>query len=103
MADLEPVSLLAGKWTSLVLLACMDRPVRFSELERALPDVSKRMLTQTLRRLEASGLLVRLAYAEVPPKVTYEATEVARELRQPLTELAAWAIRHRHRAGGRPT
>lgn len=99
MADLHPLSLLTGRWTPHVLLACMGGPQRFTDLTLAVPAVSRQMLTRTLRRLETAGLITRTVHPGFPPRVTYEATAAARELQQPLTELAAWAIRHRHLAG----
>lgn len=97
MPDRDLLALLAGRWTPHVLLACMDRPRRFSELGRALPQVSRRMLTYTLRSLETAGLLTRTVHPN--RAVTYEATPMAGELRGALTDLAAWAIRHRHLTG----
>ena len=69
-----------GKWSVPILLAAIDGPVRFSQLERLIQGISRRMLTLTLRNLERDGLLIRTVYPTVPPKVEYTATEMAREL-----------------------
>lgn len=84
-----------GKWSVPILLAAIDGPVRFSELERFIQGISRRMLTLTLRNLERDGLLVRTVYPTVPPKVEYTATDMARELHASLSGLTDWAERHR--------
>jgi len=84
-----------GKWSVSILLAAIAGPVRFSELERLVEGISRRMLTLTLRNLERDGLLVRTVYPTVPPKVEYTATEMARELHDSLAALVGWAERHR--------
>ncbi|HLL67330.1 MAG TPA: helix-turn-helix domain-containing protein [Micromonosporaceae bacterium] len=84
-----------GKWSIGIIVAASEGPVRFTELERAIEGISRRMLTLTLRNLERDGLLTRTVYPTVPPKVEYRATEMARELYSALTELTTWAQRHR--------
>ena len=84
-----------SKWSVSILLAAIAGPVRFSELERMVEGISRRMLTLTLRNLERDGLLIRTVYPTVPPKVEYTATEMARELHGTLTGLIGWAERHR--------
>jgi DNA-binding HxlR family transcriptional regulator len=84
-----------GKWSIGILVAASDGPVRFTELERAVEGISRRMLTLTLRNLERDGLLVRTVYPTVPPKVEYTATPMARELYDSLITLTTWAHRHR--------
>ena len=91
----EVIDHVAGKWSIGVIVAAADGPVRFTELERAVEGVSRRMLTLTLRKLERDGLLVRTVYPTVPPKVEYELTDMARELLETLQQLTAWAERHR--------
>ena len=65
--------------------------MRFKEIEQAIPDISQKMLTRTLRDLEADGLVTRHAYAEVPPRVEYELTDRARTLTPLLSQLVGWA------------
>ena len=65
-----------------------------SSTRRHLPDVSKKMLTQTLRALERDGLLKRKVYAEVPPRVDYDLTRLGRTFLEPVTSLCAWAQAH---------
>ncbi|MFB9659921.1 winged helix-turn-helix transcriptional regulator [Glycomyces mayteni] len=85
----------AGKWSVSILVAAIRNPVRYTELERSVPGISRRMLTLTLRNLERDGLLTRTVYPTVPPKVEYAATDSARELYGHLTGLLEWAERHR--------
>lgn len=82
---------LGDKWTTLVVLALAQRPHRFSELRRAIPDVSKRMLTQSLRDLERDGLAAREVFPTNPPSVEYRLTELGESLLDPLSALVVWA------------
>lgn len=82
------------KWMSLVMVSLSQRPRRFSEIERDLPDISKRMLTQTLRDLERDGLITRTVYPTKPPSVEYRLTDLGVSLLEPLAALLAWADRH---------
>jgi DNA-binding HxlR family transcriptional regulator len=91
---LEVLNRISGKWSISILLETTRGPVRFTELERSLRGISRRMLTLTLRNLERDGLLVRTVYPTVPPKVEYEATPMARELYDSLLGLTGWAQRH---------
>ena len=91
----EVLDHVAGKWSIGVIVAAAHGPVRFTELERSIKGISRRMLTLTLRKLERDGLLVRTVYPTVPPRVEYELTGMARELYESLAALTAWAERHR--------
>lgn len=83
------------KWSNLVVTALSGGPQRFSALAREIPDISKRMLTETLRELERDGLLTRTVYATKPPSVTYELTELGHELLVAMATLVKWAnLRH---------
>jgi DNA-binding HxlR family transcriptional regulator len=91
----EVLDRVGGKWSVQILVAAVRGPIRFTELERSIEGVSRRMLTLTLRNLERDGLLIRTVYATVPPKVEYSATPMAHELHAHLVGLTAWAQRHR--------
>ncbi|GAA2312069.1 helix-turn-helix domain-containing protein [Nonomuraea roseoviolacea subsp. roseoviolacea] len=84
----------SGHGAIQVILAASDGPIRFTDLERAVEGVSRRMLTLTLRHLERDGLLERRVYPTVPPEVEYRATPMALELREALLTLTDWARRH---------
>ncbi|MFJ9786330.1 transcriptional regulator, HxlR family [Amycolatopsis pretoriensis] len=92
---LEVINRISGKWAIGILLEAIRGPVRFTELERAVNGISRRMLTLTLRNLERDGLLERTIYPTVPPRVEYEATAMAKELYQSLSGLLGWAEQHR--------
>ena len=85
---------IGDKWSILVLLTLDGtlQPMRFKAIEAAIPDISQKMLTQTLRDLEADGLVQRHAYAEVPPRVEYELTDRSRSLLPHIHDLVGWAL-----------
>lgn len=85
------VELLADKWTAVVLYGLSEGPVRHGELVELIGGISRKVLTQTLRRLEAHGLIHRHAYAEVPPRVEYELTPLGATLLEPIHVLTEWA------------
>ncbi|GAA3188213.1 winged helix-turn-helix transcriptional regulator [Dactylosporangium siamense] len=91
----ELVDRVAGKWSVCILVAAADGPIRFTELERAISGISRRMLTLTLRNLERDGMLVRTVYPTVPPRVEYSLTPMALELHAALLAITTWAERHR--------
>ncbi|NKB29035.1 MAG: transcriptional regulator [Rhodobacteraceae bacterium] len=66
---------------------------RISEINRAIPDISQRMLTQTLRKLERDGLVLRSVTPSIPPRVDYEITELGRSLFEAITAMEKWAVR----------
>lgn len=85
------VELIADKWTVVVLYGLSQGPVRHGELIEMIGGISRKMLTQTLRRLESHGLVCRHAYAEVPPRVEYELTPLGSTLIEPIHMLTEWA------------
>ncbi|HLL37841.1 helix-turn-helix domain-containing protein [Streptomyces sp. NPDC052676] len=91
----EVLDRISGKWSIQIILAAAEKPVRFTELERSIPGISRRMLTLTLRSLERDGLLVRTVYPTVPAKVVYSVTDSARELHDAFLTLMDWAERNR--------
>jgi len=85
----------SGRWTLGILTVTAQGQVRFSELQRSVRGISRRMLTLKLRQLERDGLLVRTVYPTVPPRVEYALTDIASELLDTLRGLTDWAVRHR--------
>lgn len=86
------VARFGNKWSLLVLLVIDNAViVRFKELGRMIPDISTRILSATLKTLEADGLINRKAYAEVPPKVEYSLTETGKSLIPLIMQLTEWA------------
>ena len=92
----QVIDRVGDKWTVMVVGHLSQHShLRFNALMRAVPGVSHRMLTLTLRGLEREGLVSRTAYATIPPRVDYALTPLGRSLTEPLAFLAAWASRHR--------
>jgi DNA-binding HxlR family transcriptional regulator len=85
------IELIADKWTAVVLYGLSKGPVRHGDLVELIGGISRKMLTQTLRRLESRGLVRRHAYAEVPPRVEYELTSLGATLIDPIHVLTEWA------------
>ncbi|MFI1462886.1 winged helix-turn-helix transcriptional regulator [Nocardia carnea] len=88
------VRILGDKWTLLVIARLARRPYHYNELHRSIEDVSRRMLTRTLRILEADGLVDRTAYPTAPPTVRYSLTPLGETLLDPLSAIAGWAVDH---------
>ena len=89
---------LCDKW-SLLVIYTLDKagvnPMRFKELQRAIPDISQKMLTVTLRTLEDDGYVTRTVFPEIPPRVEYALTSRARSLLPHVDALTAWALENR--------
>ena len=83
-----------GKWKPLILYFISVDVNRFGQLQRMIPDCSKRMMTKQLRELESDGIVNRKVFAEVPPKVIYSLTEKGESLRPIFSELSKWGIKH---------
>jgi len=86
------VSLISGKWAIPILyrLIVSDKPMRFSDLQRAVAPITQKELTRQLRLFEQRGLVCRTIYAQVPPRVEYEVTVLGKTLRATLDSLAGW-------------
>lgn len=92
----EFVHLIAGKWAIPILyrLMVIDRPIRFSDLQRSVAPITQKELTRQLRLFEQRGLVSRTVYGEVPPRVEYEITSLGKTLRNTLDSLAHWMRHH---------
>ena len=84
---------IGDKWSILMIMNLAMRPQRFSELQRAIRDISKRMLTQTLRDLERDGLITRHVFPTTPPSVEYRLSPLGQSLLEPMASLIDWADR----------
>lgn len=82
---------IGDKWTTLILIALAAKPHRFSDLCRAIPDISKRMLTQSLRNLERDGMVTRHVFPTKPPSVEYRLSSLGVSVLEPLAGLVEWA------------
>ena len=90
----EVLDRIGDKWTVLIISTLGGGLLRYSELHASIPGISQRMLTQTLKNLERDGLITRTAYAEVPPRVEYELTDLGRSLMNAVMAMAGWAATH---------
>jgi DNA-binding HxlR family transcriptional regulator len=84
---------IGDKWSTLILVTLASGPHRFSAVQRAIPDISKRMLTQTFRDLQRDGLIARTVFPTRPPSVEYRLTPLGETILEPLTVLVRWADR----------
>jgi len=85
------LDLIGDKWTPIVLYCLSGGTRRFGELQQGIPDISKKMLIQVLRRLEADGLLDRKVYQQVPPKTEYTLTPAGLRIHEPIAAMCLWA------------
>jgi DNA-binding HxlR family transcriptional regulator len=85
---------IGDKWSTLMLLALSEKAYRFGELRRLIPDISQRMLTQTLRDLQRNGLISRTVFPTQPPSVEYRLTPLGHSLMGPVGLLVRWAEKH---------
>ncbi|MFC3901222.1 winged helix-turn-helix transcriptional regulator [Aliicoccus persicus] len=89
------LEIIVGKWKLNILLYLFNHgTMRFSELKRAIPEITQKMLTKNLRELENEDIVKRVVYAEVPPKVEYSLTEYGRSLDKILIAMHEWGTEH---------
>ncbi|AJP06005.1 transcriptional regulator [Streptomyces cyaneogriseus subsp. noncyanogenus] len=97
------ISVMGGKWKGLILFSLGEEgPLRFGELRRAVPGISERILILQLREMEASGLVDRKVYHQVPPKVEYSLTDFGSSLNTALAPLGQWGEEHMERIEALP-
>jgi DNA-binding HxlR family transcriptional regulator len=94
----EVLALIGEKWVSLIIGALKDRVMRFGELKRVCEGISQKMLTQTLRKLERDGLVMRTLYTDtLPIKAEYQLTELGRSLLPIVQSAKLWSEENLHR------
>jgi len=91
----QVLGVIADTWTPIVLFCLKGRTRRFNELQRSIPDISKKMLIQTLRKLERRGLLDRLVHPVVPPHVDYTLTVVGTKFAEAVALICEWAQKNK--------
>ncbi|MRH86509.1 transcriptional regulator [Nocardia sp. SYP-A9097] len=96
------IDVVGGKWRLHLMWVLGDGPVRFGEIRRLLTGVSEKVLAENLRHLEASGVVHREIYPEVPPRVEYSLTPLGERLNLALRPLEQWGDEHRGEILGRP-
>ncbi|MEM6295717.1 MAG: helix-turn-helix domain-containing protein [Myxococcota bacterium] len=87
----DVLDLVASKWSALIIGVLQQAPHRFGALRRAIPGVTQKMLTQTLRKLERDGLVSRTVLPTRPPQVEYALTPLGKSATEPLSAIRAWA------------
>lgn len=94
------LTLISNKWKVLILRDLLPGTKRFGELKRSVGNVSQKVLTAQLREMEASGLLIRTVYPEVPPRVEYTLTELGYSLKPVLDALRNWGKDYQEKNAG---
>ena len=84
------LGMIGGKWKPLILFCIANEVNRFGAMQRAIPEISKQMLTQQLRELESDGLLSRTVFAQVPPRVDYKLTERGQSILSVIKAMKQW-------------
>jgi len=87
--------IIGGQWTLVICSWLLSGKLRFSELKKRLPNITERMLTLQLRRLEENKIVVRTVYPEVPPRVEYELTPIGYALKPIIKEMENWGEEHK--------
>jgi DNA-binding HxlR family transcriptional regulator len=90
----EVLELVGSKWSLLLLCALHDSKTRTGQLKRKLQGISQKMLTQTLREMQQNGIVKRISYPEVPPRVEYELTELGHSLAELVVKMEQWIVTH---------
>jgi len=86
------LELIGGKWKTIILYSLSAGTRRFGEIAVRIPDISRKVLTEQLKELEADGLILRVQYKEIPPRVEYSLTELGKSLSPVIRELEQWGM-----------
>ena len=89
------VALIGSKWKLLIIRNLLQRPWRFNELKKDLEGISQKVLTDSLRSMEADGIITRTVYPEVPPRVEYALSELGKTLQPILDSMAKWGTEYK--------
>jgi DNA-binding HxlR family transcriptional regulator len=90
----DVLELIGSKWSMLLLCVLYDSKSRTGQLKRTLNGISQKMLTQTLRQMQQNGIVRRISYPEVPPRVEYELTELGYSLAELVVKMEQWIVKH---------
>ena len=90
------VQLIGSKWKLLILRNLLQRPWRFNELKKSLEGISQKVLTDSLRSMEADGLITRTIYPEVPPRVEYALSDLGQSMRPIIKVMEDWGINYKN-------
>ena len=89
------VQMIGSKWKLLIMRNLLQRPWRFNELKKDLEGISQKVLTDSLRSMEADGIITRTVYPEVPPRVEYALSDLGESMRPIMDAMAAWGINYK--------
>lgn len=92
------VALIGSKWKLLIMRNLLARPWRFNELKKDLDGISQKVLTDSLRSMEADGIITRTVYPEVPPRVEYALSELGESMRPIIKSMELWGIDYKKKA-----
>jgi DNA-binding HxlR family transcriptional regulator len=92
------VGLIGNKWKLLILQGLLPGAKRFGELRKGIPDISQKVLTQNLRAMEEDGIVIRKVFAEVPPRVEYQLSELGDSLRPIISVMEIWGLNYQKNA-----
>ncbi|MCH5211311.1 MAG: helix-turn-helix transcriptional regulator [Oscillospiraceae bacterium] len=90
------VQLIGSKWKLLILRNLLERPWRFNELQKSLDGISQKVLTDSLRSMEADGIITRTVFPEVPPRVEYALSDLGETMRPILNSMKAWGENYKN-------
>lgn len=88
--------IIGGQWALVICSWLINGKLRFGELKKVLPNITERMLTLQLRKLEQDKIVKRTVYAGVPPRVEYELTEIGYDLKPVIQQLEKWGEKHKN-------
>lgn len=91
------VQMIGSKWKLLIMRNLLTRPWRFNELKKDLEGISQKVLTDSLRSMEADGIVVRTVYPEVPPRVEYSLSELGESMRPIMNAMEQWGLDYKSR------
>ena len=94
------VQLIGSKWKLLIMRNLQTRPWRFNELRKDLEGVSQKVLTDSLRSMEADGIITRTVYPEVPPRVEYALSDLGRSMQPIMDAMEQWGLDYRKKVIG---
>lgn len=89
------VSLIGSKWKLLIMRNLLARPWRFNELQKNLEGISQKVLTDSLRSMEADGIITRTVFPEVPPRVEYALSELGESMRPIIKSMEEWGLEYK--------
>lgn len=93
------VALIGSKWKLLIMRNLLARPWRFNELKKDLEGISQKVLTDSLRSMEADGIITRTVYPEVPPRVEYALSELGESMRPIMDAMEIWGTEYKKSMG----